>query len=140
MTAPLDPGASISENAMSRSRRRSSGRLAKQSLLALARRELARARRSSTGVSVRVIEPGSQTAPRVVVAAITAGEGLDVGEEDGAWCLHLLEGQVRARQANLAAAALPGDLLTGTCGWRIHAKQDAALLVVTTAPTDSRRR
>lgn len=134
MAAPGSPRVWSTAPRTSRARPETAARLAKQSLLAIARRELARAGGSPVGSSVRVIETGSATAPRVAVAAIKAGEGLDVGEEAAAWCLHVLVGRIRARQATVTAAAYPGDLLTGTSGWHIHADQDAAWLVVTTQP------
>ncbi len=69
----------------------------------------------------------------MAVAAIrAAGEGTDVGAEAAAWCIHVLVGRILARHAMVTAAAYPGDLLTGTSGWHIHADQDAGLLVVTT--------
>ncbi len=83
----------------------------KTSLIALARHELAEARRSSSGRSAKTVFGGHEHRLRQTLIAFRAGEQMAEHESPGEATLQVLEGRVLLRAGEVSWNGSAGDLL-----------------------------
>ncbi len=83
----------------------------KFSLTALARLELATARRVNSGRGSKTVYGGHEHMLRQTVVAIVAGRQLDEHENPGEATIYVIQGRVRLVAGDLSWSGSPGDLL-----------------------------
>ena len=102
----------------------------KSSLIALADRQLEKARRVSSGRSAETVYGGHEHVLRQTVIAMTAGQVLDEHENPGEATLHVLRGRIRLTCENTAWDGMAGDLLIiPDARHGLQALEDAAVLL-----------
>lgn len=106
----------------------------KVSLTALARTELERAMRATSGRSAKTVFGGHEHQLRQTLIALRAGESLAEHENPGEATLYVVRGRVLLRSADASWNGSPADLMTIPDG--VHAvdavEDSVVLLTVTT--------
>ena len=107
----------------------------KISLVAVARDQLDRARRTSSGRSARSVYGGHEHALRQTVLALSAGTTLAEHDSPGEATLQVLIGRVRLRAGDAHWDGRDGDLIMIPLDrHELHALEDAAVLLTTVTP------
>ncbi len=83
----------------------------KMSLVALARTELAAARRAPAGRSAKTVHGGHEKVLRQTVIALLAGRATDPYESPGEATIHVLTGRISLRTNATSWEGSPGDLI-----------------------------
>lgn len=102
----------------------------KMSMVALAREQLNRARRASSGRSAHSVYGGHEHTLRQTLIALTAGTTLAEHGNPGEATLHVLQGRVRLHAGEQSWEGRDGDLIIiPPARHDLHALEDAAVLL-----------
>jgi hypothetical protein len=100
------------------------------SLIALARRNLVRARNAQPGSSVEVLHDDGHS-PVICLVAMTAGRALSgLTPVDEGTALQVLQGQVHVQRSGQVATTFPGEMVLGPLSqMKVIALTDCVMLV-----------